>query len=113
MDPTPGYDPKMPHDMAHFIVENEMGIQGGLFGQLAAGGYAGTFHPAEGAKKKGRNARTSERLAAANREDAALSRKNWWELLRVFGLASCPLAPLPPAVTHWRISRGFANALPL
>jgi hypothetical protein len=22
MDPAPGYDPKMPHDMAHFIVEN-------------------------------------------------------------------------------------------
>lgn len=32
MEPAPGYDPEPPHDMAHFIVENELGIQGGVFG---------------------------------------------------------------------------------
>jgi hypothetical protein len=43
MDPAPGYDNKLPHDAAHFIVENELGILGGVFGQLAAGGTANTF----------------------------------------------------------------------
>jgi hypothetical protein len=31
MDPAPGYDDRLPHDAAHFIVENELGIAGGLF----------------------------------------------------------------------------------
>ena len=75
MDPAPGYDPTMPHDMAHFIVENELGIKGGVFGQLAAGGHAGTFRPVEGGKKAGRKTRTGDRLAAASRGDADLSER--------------------------------------
>jgi hypothetical protein len=42
MDPAPGYDPRLPHDMAHFVVENELGITGGVFGQLAQGGVCST-----------------------------------------------------------------------
>lgn len=75
MDPAPGYDDKMPHDLAHFIVENEFGIEGGLFGQLAAGGFAGTFRPMEGRKKTGRVARASDRISAKSKDDAALSEK--------------------------------------
>jgi hypothetical protein len=45
MEPAPGYDARLPHDMAHFVVENELGISGGVFGQLATGGHARTFHP--------------------------------------------------------------------
>ncbi len=45
MDPAPGYDPQMPHDLAHLIVEREIGLRGGVFGQIAAGGNAGTFRP--------------------------------------------------------------------
>src|SRR6266403_263993 len=37
MEPAPGFDARLPHDMAHFVVENELGITGGVFGQLAAG----------------------------------------------------------------------------
>ncbi|MEP6864289.1 MAG: hypothetical protein ABJE66_26955 [Deltaproteobacteria bacterium] len=37
----PGYDKKMPHDLQHFIVERELGIEHGIFGFLAAGGEAG------------------------------------------------------------------------
>jgi hypothetical protein len=44
MDPAPGFDPLMPHDLQHFIVERCLGIEGGIFGRLAAGGTAGTFH---------------------------------------------------------------------
>ena len=44
MSPAPGYDPLVPHDLQHFIVERALGIEGAVFGQLAAGGTAGTFH---------------------------------------------------------------------
>ena len=37
----PGYDDKMPHDLQHFIVERELGLQHGIFGFLAAGGQTG------------------------------------------------------------------------
>lgn len=36
----PGYDDKMPHDLRHFIVERELGLEHGIFGFLAAGGEA-------------------------------------------------------------------------
>jgi hypothetical protein len=44
MDPAPGYDPLMPHDLLHLVVEAQLGLTNGIFGQLAAGGTAGTFH---------------------------------------------------------------------
>jgi hypothetical protein len=43
MDPAPGFDPYLPHDLVHFVVECECEIRDGIFGQLAAGGDAGTF----------------------------------------------------------------------
>ena len=39
---APGYDDLMPHDVAHYVVEEVFGIRLGVFGQLAAGG-AGVF----------------------------------------------------------------------
>jgi hypothetical protein len=44
MHPAPGYDRLVPHDMMHFVVEAALGLTRGVFGQLAAGGDAGTFH---------------------------------------------------------------------
>jgi len=44
MNPAPGYDPLIPHDMMHLVVEAQLGLTRGVFGQLAAGGNAGTFH---------------------------------------------------------------------
>jgi hypothetical protein len=44
MDQAPGYDALMPHDLQHFIVEKCLDIEGGIFGRLAAGGTAKTFH---------------------------------------------------------------------
>ena len=44
MNPAPGYDPLMPHDMMHLVVEAQLGLTRGIFGQLASGGTAGTFH---------------------------------------------------------------------
>lgn len=72
MDPAPGYDNKLPHDAAHFIVENELGILGGVFGQLAAGGTANTFR-SEDLKKPRRTKKRGQAMAKANREDALFS----------------------------------------
>lgn len=44
MNPAPGYDQRMPHDLMHAVVEAQLGLKHGIFGQLAAGGNAGTFH---------------------------------------------------------------------
>ncbi|MCW0197487.1 hypothetical protein [Sphingopyxis sp.] len=44
MDPAPGFDPDLPHDMVHFVVEAVLGLKNGVFGQIAAGGNAGSFH---------------------------------------------------------------------
>jgi hypothetical protein len=45
MNPAARYDPLMPHDLLHLVVEAELGLQGGVFGQVAASGNAGTVHP--------------------------------------------------------------------
>jgi hypothetical protein len=44
MNPAPGYDALIPHDMIHLVVEAQLGLTRAVFGQLAAGGDAGTFH---------------------------------------------------------------------
>ena len=44
MPTAPGFDPLMPHDMMHMVVEAQLGLTHAIFGQLAAGGTAGTFH---------------------------------------------------------------------
>ena len=47
MNPAPGYDDYVPHDLLHFVAEAEWNLDGAVFGQLAAGGDAGTFVPTE------------------------------------------------------------------
>jgi hypothetical protein len=74
MEPAPGYDELLPHDMAHFVVENEFGIRGGVFGQLASGGTAKTFHPYD-EKKRRKLIRRGRELAAKERSDADLSER--------------------------------------
>lgn len=44
MDPAPGFDPDIPHDLVHYLVEAELGLLSGVFGRAARGG--GTFIPA-------------------------------------------------------------------
>lgn len=59
MDPAPGFDPDVPHDMVHFVVEAALGLKGGVFGQIASGGDAGSFRVA------------GDDLAAKDRQRAA------------------------------------------
>jgi hypothetical protein len=64
MNPAPGYDPLMPHDLMHMIVEAQLGLTRGIFGQLAAGGTAGTFHLSTTSSEGSREtARASKRVA--------------------------------------------------
>ncbi|HJP91227.1 MAG TPA: hypothetical protein VJ875_04680 [Pyrinomonadaceae bacterium] len=60
MNPAPGYDRLIPHDMMHLVVEAQLGLTRGVFGQLAAGGDAGTFHLP---LKRDENSREVVRLA--------------------------------------------------
>jgi len=46
MDPAPGFDPYIPHDLVHYVVEAELGLTSGVFGRAANGG--GTFIPSGG-----------------------------------------------------------------
>ena len=38
-----GYDDRLPHDLLHFVAEADFGLDGGIFGDLAAGGNARVF----------------------------------------------------------------------
>src|SRR3954470_21859195 len=83
MNPAPGFDVRLPHDLLHFVVERELGIRHGIFGQLAAGGTAGTFHPTASGMSVGREAarrrRTMTKRGAAlmqqGRSDSAESER--------------------------------------
>jgi hypothetical protein len=89
----PGYDAKMPHDLQHFIVERELGIESGIFGFLAAGGEArGDEHePGREASRQRRKAkRRDERmLRRGERADGDASERAtflcWGEWLRRSG----------------------------
>jgi hypothetical protein len=54
MNPAPGFDALMPHDLLHFLVEQELNLRRGIFGQVALGGTAGTFqnHPSESSNSR-------------------------------------------------------------
>jgi hypothetical protein len=69
----PGNDDLVPHDLAHYLVEEHYGIRLGVFGQLAAGA-SGLFYPAPEDRSL-RLARRETRIAALGRDDMALSEK--------------------------------------
>jgi hypothetical protein len=97
MDPAPGFDPLVPHDLLHLVVEDELALRGGIFGQLAQGGTAGTFFARPGAtfdhpsatparvnskahrrtqaRERRRTARRGRALLSQGRDDAACSER--------------------------------------
>jgi hypothetical protein len=74
MPRAPGYDPWLPHDVVHFVVERHFEITGGVFGQLAAGGASGPVltNPH---RRRDPARRLSTRLGALGREDTARSER--------------------------------------
>jgi hypothetical protein len=83
MNPAPGYDPIMPHDLLHLVIEKELGLHQGIFGQIAAGGNAGTFHTIPSSNENKREAarlrrkvgRRGKRLLREGRAESALSER--------------------------------------
>ncbi len=69
--PGPGFDDLMPHDLAHYLVEEHFEIELGVWGQLAAGG-GGIFAPAPEDNSL-QNQRRGQRIAAIGRDDMARS----------------------------------------
>src|ERR1041385_2034951 len=65
MNPAPGYDALVPHDMMHLVVEAQLGLTRGIFGQLAAGGNAGSF---EVLVQTGESSRAKKRVMAGGKE---------------------------------------------
>lgn len=47
MNPAPGYDDLLPHDLIHLLVELHWDLPDGIYGDVAAGGNAGTFRLSE------------------------------------------------------------------
>jgi hypothetical protein len=64
MPTAPGNDRLMPHDLQHFIAEQELGIELGIFGQVAAGGTAGNNHAPTVARINARMEQLSREWAA-------------------------------------------------
>lgn len=68
MDPAPGFDEHIPHDLVHYVVEAELGMHGGVFGRAVSGG--GTFIPVASdgsARERGRQRRKQLRREASLR----------------------------------------------
>lgn len=105
MNPAPGYDNLIPHDLMHMVVEAQLGLSRGVFGQLAAGGDAGTFHPIfrdnekprDMSRVRNRVKERSQRLMREGRDDCAQSERatyicwQYW-LGRSKSTASRPMA---------------------
>ena len=69
----PGYDDLMPHDVAHYLIEEHFGIELGVWGQLAAGG-GGIFTPAPEDNTL-RYQRRAQRIGAVGRADMQRSER--------------------------------------
>ncbi|MFC9995789.1 hypothetical protein [Nocardia sp. NPDC127526] len=59
LDPAPGYHDFVPHDLAHYVVECELGLDDAVFGRAARGG--GMFRAVGEGKKDPREARREGR----------------------------------------------------
>lgn len=107
MDPAPGYHDRLPHDAAHFIAENVLGINGGIFGQMAKGGI---LRPAEGDARVQRKAKKKrEAIFKANENDALFSEHAVWAAQSRW--EDQPITPdtnIPPADLQ-RIISGFED----
>jgi hypothetical protein len=77
MDPAPGYDDDIPHDVVHYVVEAELGLENGVYGRAARG--AGSFvstaerdtHPRERARQQRKQRKRERALGAQDARQAA------------------------------------------
>ncbi len=73
--PGPGHA-DVPHDLVHFVVEEQAGLPLGIYGQVAAGGdVGGFFRPDPNDRHKADDQRRSRRLGSAGAADVGLSER--------------------------------------
>lgn len=92
MNPAPGFDEHIPHDLVHYAVEAELRLNAGVFGRVASGG--GTFvpaaHDAQSPRERARGWRRQLRREASLGAADAASRCDLAKSERLAGL--CDLA---------------------
>ena len=94
MDPAPGYDDHIPHDLVHLFVETHWGLRDGIFGQLAVGGDAQTFIDPVGSMRERRRMKAKNRLSGSEIGRSELLAglvQHAWQLRH--GRAVTPLPP--------------------
>ena len=68
--------PTVPHDLVHFVVEEQAELSLGIYGQVAAGGeVGGFFRPDPGDRHKAADQRRSRRLGSAGGADVGMSER--------------------------------------
>lgn len=72
MEPAAGYDERLPHDLAHFVVEQYLGLDGAVYGRLAAGGHQ--FQPV-GAEQPRRGTKLRDKITAEQRREAEFAER--------------------------------------
>ena len=73
--PGPGHA-EVPHDLVHFVVEEQAQLPLGIYGQVAAGGeVGGFFRPDPGDRHKADDQRRSRRLGSAGAGDVGMSER--------------------------------------
>lgn len=66
----------VPHDLIHFVVEEQAGLKLGIYGQAAAGGDCGGFFaPAPSDRHPAADSKRSDRVGRAGRPDVATSER--------------------------------------
>jgi hypothetical protein len=82
MDPAPGFDEHIPHDLVHYLTEAELGLSSGVFGRAAAGGGAGFAEsetPGDPRRRARAQRRTRKREASLSRTDSGdMSRSEYF-----------------------------------
>jgi hypothetical protein len=73
-----GYDEWLPHDVLHFVAEAELGLDGAIFGDLAAGGNARIFMPVD--RELIRKTKRRERIRRTRLPEGRRSEELAWEL---------------------------------
>lgn len=83
MNPAPGFDELMPHDLCHLIVEKVLKIENAIFGQVFKGNTAGSFRNAptesvntkDDSRRRRKDKQKGEKIVKANLEDLAKSER--------------------------------------
>jgi hypothetical protein len=75
INPAPGYDDDIPHDLVHFVVEAELGLTTGVYGRAAKGGgtFIGTGDMSASGRERARAQRKQRRRESSlrARDDAS------------------------------------------